>query len=39
MIPLSTFSIAAMCRSGEKRDDGTFTTERHFWDFVIDGQS
>jgi hypothetical protein len=39
MNSLSKLSIAAECRRGEKSPDGTGSTERHFWDFLIDGRS
>jgi len=39
MTPLSKLSIAAFGRPGEKREDGSFKTERNSWDFVVDGIS
>src|SRR5262245_28285138 len=39
MILLSKLTMSPMRRPGEKREDGTFKTERNSWDFVVDGIS
>lgn len=36
---VSRLELAPLIRAGEKRANGTFRSERHFLDFVVDGQS
>jgi hypothetical protein len=39
MIPFSDLSISAAWRPGTRDAEGGGKTERHFWDFVVDGIS